>query len=133
MLFRSGSLLHVSGDWVAGDFCETLRPCGYDMHRAVVYRSEMSTSLPQDVIESLEDQLLDGIVLMSPRTSKVWIDLISISGLTSKAQDLVHICLSQQVAKPLASMKNVKIKIAQKPNLKEIIALIDQLSPFIRT
>jgi hypothetical protein len=47
-------------------------------------------------------------------------------GLTRVARDLVHFCLSEDVAKRLAPLGNVSREIAEAPRLEEILALIQE-------
>jgi uroporphyrinogen-III synthase len=125
---EAGGLLHISGEAVAFDLVSALAPRGFTMQRAVVYRSVPIDHLPGDVVSALRDGTLDAVLLMSPRTSQVWCDLVEAAGLANEARSLIHLCLSQGVAAALHRLGPPALKIAVKPNEEQTLALVASLS-----
>lgn len=120
----AGPLLHLSGDKLALDFAEALGPDGFHIERAVVYRAEPSNGLPAEAVEAIREGTYDGVILMSPRTARVYAGLVESSGIAAEAARLVHFCLSQAVARETRPLGSPKVAVAAKPNSEEMLALI---------
>lgn len=120
---KRGRLLHVSGDVVAFDLEQALVPAGFQIKRAVVYRSLAVPALPGDIRDALRDGRLDGVILMSPRTASVWCELVRAAGVEDAARRLVHLCLSHGVAKSLNPLAPARIAVARAPSWDEMLAL----------
>lgn len=125
---RTGSLLYISGEAVAFDLVSALEPCGFSIRQAVVYRSVPVDRLPGEVVSALRALTLDAVLLMSPRTSRVWCELVEAAGLTTQARSLVHLCLSHGVAAALQQLAPPRMEIAVKPNEEQMLALVASLS-----
>ncbi len=125
---RDGSLLHISGEAIAYDLEADLVPASFDVRRAIVYRSEPVTRLPDAIAATLATGGLDAILLMSPRTAAVWCTLAGAAGLTAEARQLVHLCLSPGVAAALKPLEPARIEIAVKPNEEQMLALAARLT-----
>lgn len=123
-----GALLHVSGDVIAFDLAATLAPRGFTIRRAVVYRSLAAGSLPTSVNDALRSRTLDAVLLMSPRSSEVWVDLVRAAGLVAETQGVFHLCLSDAVAEPVRKVPGARLRVAVQPNTEEMLALAGQLS-----
>lgn len=121
---EAGRLLHLSGDKLALDLAEALRPDGYDVARAVVYRAEPADGLPPETVEGIREGTFDGVILMSPRTARVYADLVQSCGIAAEAGRLVHFCLSEAVARETRPLGPPKVVVATKPNSQEMLALI---------
>lgn len=120
----AGPLLHLSGDKLALDLAEALKPDGFDVHRAIVYRAEAATALPEEAVGALREGRLDGVVLMSPRTARVYAGLVSAAGVGAQASRLAHFCLSEAVARETMPLSPANVKVASAPNSQEMLALI---------
>jgi uroporphyrinogen-III synthase len=125
---RTGCLLHVSGDTIAFDLEKALAPSGFDIRRAVVYRSLPATTLPPEVDAALRHGNLDAVLLMSPRTAGTWVELVEAAGLKAEASRLAHLCLSPGVAARLLDLAPPVIHVARQPNEEEMLALVARLS-----
>ncbi len=120
----AGPLLHLSGDKLALDLAAALKPDGFDVHRAIVYRAEAAVELPEEAVGALREGRLDGVVLMSPRTARVYAGLVSAAGVAAEAGRLVHFCLSEAVARETTPLAPANVKVAAAPNSQEMLALI---------
>jgi uroporphyrinogen-III synthase len=125
---EAGGLLHIGGEAVAFDLVSALAPRGFTMRRSVVYRSVPVDHLPGDVVADLRTGLFDAVLLMSPRTARVWCGLLEAAGLSTQARSLVHLCLSAGVAAALPPLEPAQLKIAVKPNEEQMLALVASLS-----
>lgn len=120
----AGPLLHLSGDKLAFDLAEALRPDGFDVRRVIVYRAEAATGLPPEAAEAIRDGRLDGVILMSPRTARVYAALVTAAGVAAEAAGLVHFCLSEAVARETSHLGAARVAVAEAPNSQEMLALI---------
>jgi uroporphyrinogen-III synthase len=125
---EAGRLLHISGEAVAFDIVAALEPRGFTMRRAVVYRSLQMDHLPGAVVSALRDRALDAVLLMSPRTSQAWCNLVDAAGLSAEARSLLYLCLSQGVAAALQQLAPPRLAVAVKPNEEQMLALVASLS-----
>jgi uroporphyrinogen-III synthase len=125
---HAGTLLHVSGEMVAFDLEPVLKPAGFTVAKAVVYRSEQIDALPAAISVLVRKGALDAVLLMSPRTATAWCNVVAAAGLHQEAKRLVHLCLSSGVADALAPLVPAVVMIAVKPNEEEMLALAARLS-----
>jgi uroporphyrinogen-III synthase len=122
----NGLVLHLAGDRLAGDLKGELEEQGFRVLQPVVYRTVAAKSLSEDTVAQLAAGEIDGVILLSPRTASIYTALMVKHGLVKAARDLVHFCLSEDVAKRLAPLGNVSREIAEAPRLEEILALIEE-------
>lgn len=121
---KAGALLHLTGDRLAFDLAAALTARNFDARREVVYRSVSAEALSAPCVAALSSGALDGVILMSPRTSKTYARLIERAGLLAKARGLIYFCLSEAVSRPLAVLSPGRIEIPQAPNFEELLALV---------
>jgi len=100
---EAGSLLYASGSKTSGDLVGQLQTSGFVVDRVVLYRADPASELPEAIGEAVRKKNLDGVLLYSPRTAKIWLSLaIGQTGACHGASDLAnikHYCLSENVAK----------------------------------
>lgn len=122
-----GVLLYAAGATRSGDLAGLLTKAGFQVEPAVLYDAIAAETLPSMVHENLEAGGVTGIVLMSPRSAKIWAGLVGKAGLAAYPAGLCHYCLSAQVARQIAAMPGMGpscIKIAEHPNEAAMIDLI---------
>jgi uroporphyrinogen-III synthase len=85
-----GPILYLSGREQAADFAGLLGKSGFAVTRAVLYDALPAKALPSDVYEA------EAVVLYSPRTARIWVDLAGRAALDLPA--IRHFCLSANVA-----------------------------------
>lgn len=120
----AGSLVHLAGDTLAFNLKDALVEDGFDIRTEVVYQTEPATALSPAAVQGFREGSLDGVVLMSPRTAKVYAKLAADAGVVAEASEIVHFCLSDAVARNLAPLGTVRLKVARLPNSEEILALV---------
>lgn len=120
----AGPLLHLAGETLAFDLKTALAEAGFTIRVETVYRAEPAGALPGETVSRLRQGAFDGVVLMSPRTAKVYAKLIADAGLVAPARELIHFCLSEAVGRELSPLGTVRIVVARLPNSQEMLALI---------
>ena len=124
----AGLLLHLAGDTLAGDLRGALEEHGFRVLQPQVYRMLAATALSEDTVEQLAMGEIDGVILLSPRTTQVYATLMRKQGLATVAHGLAHFCLSAEVARRLEPLGKVRTQIAEAPRLEEVLALIDAVA-----
>jgi uroporphyrinogen-III synthase len=126
---EGGPLLHVSGDKIAFDVAGALAAQRFDVRREIVYRSVAAGGLDAKVGAAIKSGTVDAVILMSPRTANVFMDLVAAAGLDAEARQLRFYCLSTAVADALSPLGASKVKIARLPNSEEMLAALAPETP----
>jgi uroporphyrinogen-III synthase len=125
---RQGDIVHFTGDHLAFDLGAALAAQGHRYKKVEAYRSVAAKTFTQPVVELLSKRALDAVVLMSPRTARVWSDMVQALPEKPDLTKLVHICLSDTVKQALATLGPVSANVAKRPTSDEIVALLYQLA-----
>ena len=121
---NGGALLHLAGERLAVDLAGELTALGFTVLQPTVYRTEHAAAFSADLVSCLETGEIEGVVLMSPQTARIFCRLLVAHGLTDLARSLAFFCLSDAVAHQLADIGAVHIHVASTPNIQEMLALI---------
>lgn len=120
---KAGPILYLSGAETAGDLQGQLAAAGFDCTRVVLYDAAPSDSLG-DAEDALRQGLLDAVLLYSPRSAKIWRDLVERAGLGPQAARLAHLCLSRNVAAALPEAW--ERAVSESPDEAAILRLLEQ-------
>jgi len=121
---EGGRLVHVSGKAATGDLAGDLSSRGYDVVRVVGYEAREVDALPGPVEDALQAGEVDGILLFSPRTARLFAKRVLTAGLQEAVSGVVAYCLSPAVAEALKSQISVDCKVATQPETPHLIALL---------
>ena len=119
-----GPLIHVSGTDVTVDIAARLVHAGRPARRVVAYRMTAAEQLSDAARRGLEDGSIEGVILMSPRTTRAYVALVRGAGLAAKVAGLRYVCLSEAVARPLAAIGATRVAVAAHPNQGALLALV---------
>lgn len=92
-----GPLLHAAGSVTAGDLKGALAARGYAVRVEKLYEARAVATLPQAARDALTAGTLDGVMLYSPRTARIFADLVARAGLTPALAGLDLFALSANV------------------------------------
>ena len=118
----AGVLVHLAGEHLAHDLAGDLRAMGYDVKTQRAYRAVASTSLPAVVAGRLAEGGIAAVVLLSPRTASVWLNLAARQGFDLTR--IKHLCLSPKVADALPAALRATAKIAGHPDIENLLTLL---------
>jgi uroporphyrinogen-III synthase len=121
---HAGPLVHPAGDVLAGDLAGDLAQHGFRVEQPVVYRMQPAKGLSRLVIAELGAGELDAVLLLSPRTAEVWVEIIRRHRLERVVSPLLHVCLSAAVARRLAPLGPLRIATAAKPTLDALLDIV---------
>ena len=122
-----GELLFVRGDDVAYDLAGALSGVGFNVQSLVVYRSEPASKLLEQAENALRSGDIEVVVLMSPRTARVYCKLIYDGELQDHARDIIYACISEPTATELAPLGALDIRVAQRPGIAELQDIINRI------
>ena len=120
-----GSLLHLAGANLASDLRGNLERDGFQVVQPALYRAEPTSQLSSGLRQEIAGNSVDGVILMSPRTAKVYMTVMREGGLVEAARQLHHYCLSEAVADRLDPTDGRPISVAARPREQDLMMLLD--------
>jgi uroporphyrinogen-III synthase len=123
---RTEPLLYCTGEDRAGDLAATLQLHGLRVEVAIVYRATAVTELTPDVRATLASGAIDAVLHYSARTAAAFVAAATRAGVEDLSIQTRHLCLSSQVAAPLAAAGAAAIEVASAPNEQALLALLSR-------
>lgn len=120
-----GVIVHLAGESLAFDLKSDLELLGYRVRQLLLYSSEPVAGLSASTIAAFEEGRIDGVVAMSPRTAGTYVKLIVGHGLAGAVAGVLHVCMSDAIARALTPLGSIAVRIARAPEVDELLALID--------
>jgi uroporphyrinogen-III synthase len=117
-------LLYCAGEDRAGDLAGALRLHDLRVEIVLIYRAAMVTELTPDVRAALAAGAIDAVLHYSARTAAAFVAATTVAGIGDLSIQTRHLCLSAQVAAPLAAVGAKAIEIASEANEQALVALI---------
>lgn len=72
----------------------------------------------------LKDGRIDAVILMSPRTARVFMELLVKHEVAEAGKGLICYCLSEAIAEELTPL-GVEVRVAATPREEDVLALLD--------
>jgi|SRR5215470_17081005 uroporphyrinogen-III synthase len=119
-------LLYLAGEDRAADFLGELSTRGISAEMRIVYRAVAAT-FPQALIEALKGGAVDAVLHFSRRSANNYLVGAAEAGIAGPAMAVRHICLSAQVAGPLAGAG--RVAVAARPDEAAMVELLGSSPP----
>ena len=119
-----GEILHPAATHVAGNLKGMLVEAGLKYRREIIYESITATEFRPEVINMIKANEIHGVLLFSPRTSLRFKFLIDNAGLSENLRSMRAYCLSHEVAKNIRNLPLLEIRVAEKPDQKNLLKLL---------
>ena len=116
---RNGPILYLSGAETSSNLRALLQASGFAVERVIIYDAIVQT--PPEIGQALAKT--NGVLLYSPRSARIWCDLMAKSKLEKPAATPIYFCLSENVAKILP--KHWQKRVAKAPDETAMLALLD--------
>jgi uroporphyrinogen-III synthase len=116
----TGPLLYLAGEERAGDLAAGDTP----VLTVVTYRAAKVQHFAPEIAAALARREVDGVLHFSTRSAQAYLDCASRAGIRQAALAPVHICISRQVAQPLAAAGAAAIRIAPRPDEPAMMELV---------
>ncbi|MCY4591800.1 MAG: uroporphyrinogen-III synthase [Alphaproteobacteria bacterium] len=120
----AGRLLWLCGEVTRGDLQHRLEAAGYRLERRVVYRAEAMEELTEAARRALAAGEIDGVLHFSPRSARLFADLLGRAGLASATGVMIAFCLSRAVAESARELEWKAIRIAARPDRSGMLDLL---------
>ncbi len=121
---EQGALFHAAGADTAGRVRRRLEAAGFRVTSPVLYETVAPTTLPLSARNALSQGRLDGVLLFSPRSAKIFAGLVADAGLAPACQALDAYCISAATAEGLGGLRFQRVIVAEAPNQEAILALL---------
>ena len=118
---RNTPLLYLAGEDRAGDLIGELSARGIAAEMRVVYRA-VALPFPPALKDALEAGIVDTVMHFSRRAADSYVAGAKMAGVAAPALAVRHLCLSLQVAEPLADAG--RVDIASRPDEAALIELL---------
>ena len=119
----SGPLLYLAGEDRAADLIGELTARGIAAEMRIVYRA-VTAPFPPELIAALQAGEIDAVLHFSKRSADNYLAGAGQFGLLAQALAPRHVCLSQQIAEPLAAAGARQIAVAPRPDEAALIELL---------
>lgn len=119
-----GKLLHAAGSETAGRIKQALETRGYRVEAVILYEAVPVDSLPANAHEELRANILDGVLIFSPRTARIFAGLVAKAGLAQNCQRLDAFCISAATAAALSPLLFARLAVAGSPNQAAMLSLL---------
>ena len=120
-----GPLFHAAGETVAGDMAAALAADGFDVVRRTLYEARPVDDLPAAARDALTRGDLDYVLFFSPRTARIFEELLSRENISTATRPLTAICLSDAVAAALRRDAWKGCHVAAQPTAEALLAALD--------
>jgi uroporphyrinogen-III synthase len=118
-----GTLLHAAGAETAGRMRQNLQGRGFTVVSEILYDAAPSATLPETADSALRSAELDGVMLFSPRSAKIFADLVTRAGLAPNCARVDAYCISAATAAALGGLTFARVAVAGQPNQDAMLAL----------
>lgn len=118
------TLLHPGGEERAGDLSAALADCGLTVVSPSIYRMVAASTFLEAARQALAAGTIDAVLHYSPRSARVFADLVSAAGLSGVARHPLHACLSPAVAAALEPLAAPRVVSAVRPDEASLLAVL---------
>jgi len=120
----NGKLLHAGGVETAGRVKQALEERGYQVEAVILYEAVPAETLPANADEALRTNMLDGVLMFSPRSARVFASLVTKAGLAQNCQNMDAFCISSATADALSPLPFARLAVAGSPNQAAMLDLL---------
>jgi uroporphyrinogen-III synthase len=120
---EDGALLHASGAQTAGNLAARLRASGFTVRAQTLYDVVPAARLPAAAADALASGDLESVMFFSPRSARIFSDLVGKAGLGHACGQLVAFCISEACAQALGDLPFRAIWVAARPDQDALLDL----------
>ena len=120
----NGPILYLSGSVISRDIASDLGHDGFTVNRYVVYNAQPVNELHEKVASALRLGVVDGVLLSSTRSARLFLEMISRSDLTSATRRLTAFCVSRATAEAAGQADWAKVLVAKQPTQESLLEML---------
>ena len=121
---HAGAQLHAAGAETVGRLAQSLQARGFTTEAAVLYEAAPLAALPDEAAAAMRAGTLDGVLVFSPRTARIFATLVEAAGLAEACAGLEAFCISAATASALAAVSFARVAVAGVPNQQAMLELL---------
>lgn len=121
----AGAILHLCGEDVRPGLAEELAAAGFELRTQVVYRAIAARALSLAAVEALAGRRVGAVLLFSPRTARIFVELVARHGLQDHLAATAAVCLSAAVAQPCRDLIWRGIYLAARPERGALLEALE--------
>ena len=118
-----GMLFHAAGATIAGDLSGALDKAGFRTVRRTLYNAKAVDRLA-GTATAMRNGELDYVLFFSPRTARIFVELVAAARLGDACRSLTAVCLSDAVASEVASLAWKDIGVADLATTDAVLNVI---------
>ena len=122
---EQGALVHASGSQRDGVLAKALSAARFRIRTEILYDVTEVDALPEVAHHALREDALDAVLLYSPRSAGIFVELVARAGLGGVASGLIGACISPAAASKLARLNMREIRVAKRPNQSCLLDCLD--------
>jgi uroporphyrinogen-III synthase len=124
---QGGRLVHVAGDFVAGDLVGALQAHGFMTERSILYEARPAAALSEAAVHALRCGAIDFAIFFSPRTATIFVGLAGLAGISAWCHTITTFSISAAADAPLAGLPWRDRWVAEKPNQQGLLDRLDRV------
>lgn len=121
---QDGALFHAAGSETRGNIAEILSARGFSVRSEVLYDAVAATRLSPDARTALMNGTLNAALFFSPRTARIFADIVAREGLMDACRTLGAFCISGVAADELRTLSFREVRTAAAPNQDALLSLL---------
>lgn len=121
---KDGPLFHACGEHVKHDPAAGLAAAGFRVQSEILYEACDVKILPQSAAAALAAGGVDAVLLYSQRSARIFAGCVIATDLAEACRSISAFCISEETAASLAPLKFRAIRVAVRPNQKDLFALL---------
>jgi len=122
---NGGALLHVTGKIRSAEVHRELAGAGFECRVLELYDVIPCHRLPEQVITAFRTDEVDAVLVFSPESGRILVEALKNGSVTPKCARVVACCISEAAAVKIRNVEFGAIRIARKPTLDAVLALLD--------
>ena len=126
---KDGLILYISGERVTSSVEKLLLRHGFRVQRQILYRAEAAKRFSSEAMRAIENKEVKIILFFSPRTAKIFLNLMKVGGNERFYGDMIALCISDSVASNLHRNMWKKILVADSPSTDAMIGALKAVVP----
>ncbi len=123
-----GALLYACGRDRHGALEERLAEAGWSIRVVEVYRAEAAGALTAEARDALANGAIDGVMLYSARSARIFLELATDAGLRSALRGLTVFAISPAAAAPFCDAAEagaeIRIAVAERPDEASLLTCV---------
>lgn len=123
-----GQMLHLTGEVSAFDMPAALEPAGFKLTSLITYKAVAVEALAEPARLAIGNGEAEAVALMSPRSAEIYLRLADAAGLSDRLAGIEHLCLSKAIAERLNGRPDLRVHVAEKPKIEEMLALVNRIA-----